>query len=80
MLEIKEAPAVPLSAAEEGDLTMDLHEDKNKRREAPSTVFPASDATAAGSDEYYFVATSAKKSITRGDGKARSFQVRTGRM
>lgn len=55
VLEIKEASAVPSSAAEEGDLTMDLHEDKYNRKEAPSTVLPASDATATGSNEYYFV-------------------------
>lgn len=52
--EIKEASAEPSSAAEEGDLTVDLHEDKNNRREAPTPVSPASDATATGSDGYYF--------------------------
>lgn len=52
---MEQAYAALSSAAEEGELTTDLHEDINNTNEAPSSVSPASDTTATDSNEYYFV-------------------------
>ena len=48
---LKQAAAAPSSAAEAGDHTMDLSEDKPNSSEAASTASPVSDTAAAGSNE-----------------------------
>lgn len=75
MLDIREASDVPSSAAEEGDLTTDLHEDKNHRQEAPTGCPLPMTLWQQAALSIVLLSTSAKNSITKGDGNGRSLQV-----
>lgn len=75
--DIKESSDVLSSAAEEGDLTMDFHEDRNHRQEAPSGCPLPVTLLQQAAVRIILLSTSAKNSITKGDGNGRSLQGRT---